>query len=79
MYHGYPASEIPPSCAYKIGVHAEEAQRNLGKGDLQDIEQRCWVPNTSMSERNNAYAETCCKVQEREEIPALPETGKEGS
>jgi hypothetical protein len=31
MYHGYPKTEIPPSCKYKIGVYAEEAQENLNK------------------------------------------------
>jgi hypothetical protein len=29
IYHGYPTTEIPNSCAYKLGTHAEEAMRNL--------------------------------------------------
>ena len=29
MYHGYPNETMPPSCEYKIGVSAEEAQCNI--------------------------------------------------
>lgn len=29
MYHGYPSSQIPNSCSYKMGINAEEALRNL--------------------------------------------------
>lgn len=39
MYHGYPETEIPPSCAYKLGTNAEEAMRNL-TGTFIDV----WSP-----------------------------------
>jgi len=38
MFHGYPKSEIPKSCSYKLGVDSEETMRNLTGTHID-----CWT------------------------------------
>lgn len=63
MYHGYPETEIPPSCGCKLGITAEEAMRNLN-GTFID----CWTKEHDARITANIIAQTVSILNEVEQF-----------